>query len=187
MYKFSFMKKHTIIQNAALAMVITLLCGIVYVSVQQSYRMSANDPQLQFARDLSLHQSARQNAFFNDTVDIANSLAVFSVFYDRNGQPVKGSGFLDGKLPQLPPGVFDFANRKGEDAVTWQLRHGVRAAMVIERVSTPDAGFVAVGRSLKEVEIRESNLGKIVFLGWLACMGILVLNLVWQGYSNANR
>jgi len=36
-----------------LAIVIKLLCGLVYVAVQQEVRLSANDPQIGMAEDLA--------------------------------------------------------------------------------------------------------------------------------------
>ena len=36
----------------AALMIVTVLCGLIYVTVQQSHRTVANDPQLQIALDL---------------------------------------------------------------------------------------------------------------------------------------
>jgi hypothetical protein len=44
--------KNSITHLAAIA-IVTILCGLIYVSVQQSHRSVANDPQLQIARDIS--------------------------------------------------------------------------------------------------------------------------------------
>ena len=47
--------------------------------------------------------------------------------------------------------------------------------MVTRWNATSSSGFVLAARSLREVEIRESQLGEILLLGWLAFMvGILV-------------
>jgi hypothetical protein len=44
--------------------------------------------------------------------------------------------------------------------------------MVIESVKSSSIGFVAVGRSLKEVEKRESTLVTMVLVAWLVCVGV---------------
>jgi len=46
------MKKSNFISHFAALMIITVLCGLIYVTVQQSHRTGANDPQLQIALDL---------------------------------------------------------------------------------------------------------------------------------------
>jgi hypothetical protein len=45
-----------------LAIAITLLCGLVYVAVQQEVRLSANDPQIGMAEDLAAALSHGSNA-----------------------------------------------------------------------------------------------------------------------------
>ncbi len=39
-----------------LAAAITVVCGVIYVAVQQDIRMAANDPQIQMASVFSLFQ-----------------------------------------------------------------------------------------------------------------------------------
>ena len=85
-------------------------------------------------------------------------------------------------LPQPPAGVLDFAATNQENVITWQPRQDVRMAMVYEKVNSPTVGFVAAGRSLKEVEIREANLVKMVAITWTACMAVLLVHLLLQSY-----
>lgn len=163
--------------------VLTVILLLVYAAVQQSYRTGANDPQLQIARDISLYLKEGKtidHIFPVDSIDISKSPGVFAVLYDNNAAPIKSSGFLNGNIPQLPAGVFDFVKSHGEDAITWQPQPGVRMAMVIASVQSPHVAFVAVGRSLKEVEIRESNLLSMLFVGWLICVGIIIVNAFIQ-------
>ena len=119
-----------------------------------------------------------------DTIDIAQSLSTFVALYDANGKPLRSSGYLDGKMPELPAGVFDFAKSHGEHQVTWQPRSGVRMAMVIISSNSSPVGFVAAGRSLQEVEVREHNLVTMVFLGWIICVGLVLLHAGLQFYRN---
>jgi sensor histidine kinase regulating citrate/malate metabolism len=162
--------------------IITVIFGAIYATVQQSYRAAANDPQIQIARDINarIHQGKPVESFLTDTIDIAHSLSTFAALYEANGKPIRSSGYLDRKMPELPAGVFDFAKTQGEHEITWQPRSGVRMAMVIISSNFSPVGFVAAGRSLQEVEVREHNFITMVFLGWLVCFGLTLLHAVLQ-------
>ncbi len=150
-----------------LAVVITLLCGLVYVLFQQNYRISANDPQVQFSSDIaeSLNQGNPAEMIIPATnVDMQKSLAVFIMVFNKEGKVVLSTGQLAGKIPEVPKGVFDFTNKNGQDRVTWQPQKGVRIAAVVMPYKD---GYVLVGRSLKEVEKRIGMLGFQVFLAWV--------------------
>jgi hypothetical protein len=169
--------------------IITLALIILYACVQQTYRTGANDPQIQIAQDIATRLSAGRSVdhyFTGDTLDISSSLSVFAALYNSAGQPVMATGYLNGKMPQLPSGVFGFANQWGENRISWQPQQGVRIAMVIQKVSSSDIGFVGVGRSLKEVEIRENNLGRMILIGWLICIGILIVN-TWVQFKHERK
>ena len=184
------MKNIGIAPHFAALIVITVLCGLIYAAVQQTYRSSANDPQIQIALDI---KNAIENNhplgkwLADDSVEISQSLSVFKTLYNKNGEPVQSSGFLNGHLPQLPPGVFDFTNTHHENVVTWQPQDGVRMAMVMEAVNSPQIGFVAAGRSLREIEKRESNLRTMVVVAWLICAGTIVLHFLLTWFSQKNQ
>src|SRR6476620_10838884 len=91
--------------------IITVIFGVIYATVQQSYRTAANDPQIQIARDINarIHQGKPVESFLADTIDIAHSLSTFAALYEANGKPIRSSGYLDRKMPELPAGVFDVA------------------------------------------------------------------------------
>ena len=181
------MKKNYFITHFAIFMIVTVLCGLIYVSVQQSHRSGGNDPQLQIARDMKdAIETNRSTARWmtGDTLDISNSLSVFKTIYDKSGEPLHSTGFLDGRPPRLPKGVFDFANHHKEDVRTWQPRDRVRLAIVVECVRSPSVGFVAVGRSLKEVEERESTLVTMVVVAWLVCVGVIILHFLLSHFTN---
>lgn len=150
-----------------LTIVITGLCGLFYLIVQQTYRVSANDPQLQFSYDIasSLNNGTPPQAIIPPTkVDMAKSLAVFIMIFDTNERLLLSTGEIAGKVPEVPTGVFDFVKRNGEDRITWQPQKGVRNAIVVTKYKD---GYILVGRSLKEVEKREDMLLKQVMIGWL--------------------
>ena len=49
---------------------------------------------------------------------------------------------------------------------------------VVNASSGVNMGFIAVGRSLREVEIRENSLGEMVAIGWLATL-VAVFAAIW--------
>jgi len=179
------MKRTSILTHLAAAIIITGIMMCMYATVQQAHRSAANDPQMQLARDISARLVANKTLnqlLPDDTIDIGTSLGTFVTLYNANGEPVGSTGMLDGKFPQLPKGVFDFAKANMENSVTWQPRASVRMAMVIESVPSPQVGFVAVGRSLQEVETRESNLVKMIFITWIICMGGIAVHWALQNW-----
>ena len=149
---------------------ITLFCGLISVTVQQSYRMDANDPQIQMAEDTARALESGQPAGSlvpSDKIDIAQSLAPYLIIFDSNSRPLASNALLHNQIPTIPAGIFDYTRKNGEDRVSWQPEPGVRSATVIVPVSGGQGGFVLAGRSLREVEIRESNLTHQVEVGWL--------------------
>ncbi|MEO8713102.1 MAG: hypothetical protein ABI405_13305 [Parafilimonas sp.] len=179
------MNRISFITHFAAAIIITIVLLLIYASVQQSYRTAANDPQLQIARDISNalnEDKSIKNLLPADTIDIAESLGLFTEIFDRNGKPIQSTGLLNGSAPQPPQGIFNFTKANDEDILTWQPQKDVRMAMVFEKVNSPYVGFVAAGRSLKETEVRESNLIKMIGIAWIACMGVLLLHFLVQVY-----
>lgn len=157
-----------------LAAAIAVLCLLTYVAVQQSHRSSADDPQIQLAEDAvrALESGATAASVLpTANVEIERGLGPFVIVYDGQGQPIAGSGTLHGHLPVPPQGVFDFVRTNGEERVTWQPEREVRIASVVRRSTTPSAGFVLAGRSLREVEARESNLVRMCGLALVAALG----------------
>jgi len=180
------MKKFSLLSYVMVLTIITLIFGATYATVQQTYRTAANDPQIQIARDINarLQQGKSVETFLADTIDIDRSLSTFVTLCDADGKPVRSSGDLDGHMPELPAGVFEFAKSHGEHRVTWQPRTGVRMAMVIISSNSSPIGFVAAGRSLQEVEIRERDLVMMIFLGWIVCVVVILLHALLQFYRD---
>jgi hypothetical protein len=163
----------------AYAAIITLLCGIVYIVVQQNYRLSANDPQVQLARDAAnaIDKGADPKSLISSgpAIEISQSFSPFLVIYDAAGNIVAGSATLNGKALKIPQGVITYIQKNGKDAASWQPQPGVRQAMV--GFSSANKAFIIVaGRSLKLTEERISLLGEQVALGWgLSLIGMLVI------------
>ncbi len=167
-----------------LAAAITVVFLTIYTAVQQNYRQSLNDPQIQMAEDAATQLSAGTKPIEiipkPDTVDIVTSLAPWFAIYNNDGVSIVSSGILDGAIPQPPQGVFEAARKSigkdtdqpNENRVTWQSAAGVRQAIVIVHYNSQnDGGFIVAGRNMREVENRIENLSIMVLLGWLATMG----------------
>ncbi len=173
-------------QYLLVAGAITVIFAVIYTAVQQTYRSGANDPQLQIVQDIEsrLHSDKSVEKYFDDTIDIAQSFTPFNALFDANGKAIRSTGYLHNSLPVLPAGVFDFAKAHNEDVLTWQPESGVRMAMVIKYVKASPVNFVASGRSLLDVEVREHNLTAIIIIGWIICIGLLLLNAVIGFFKN---
>ena len=144
------------------------LCGLVYLAVQQSLRIGANDPQIQMAEDAAsaLNGGASVDSIVPSTrVELSTSLAPFIIVFDDSGKVLASTATLHGSVPVYPPGVLDYTRQHTEDRVTWQPESGVRMASVAVHY---DKGFIVAGRSLREVEIRIGNIQNICGLALLA-------------------
>jgi hypothetical protein len=151
---------HILVAWLPIAVVSVGLCGLVYVAVQQVLRQGANDPQVQLAEDgaRALAQGGTVERVVPTTpVDVAQSLTPFLIVYDARGQALASSGLLQGRIPAMPGGVLDYARQHGQNRLTWEPQRGVRIAAVIVSYGESGGGYVLAGRSLREVERRESQ------------------------------
>jgi hypothetical protein len=161
---------------------LVIIFATIEVTGQQMLRTGANDPQIQFAEDISvaLQNGTEPKLIIPDEtaqVDMAGSLTTYVLIYDNDGNVMAGNGRVNGGLPTPPKGVFDVARSLGQNRITWQPMPGVRSAIVIKHVPGDHPGFVLVGRSLREVEIRERALLIQTLLGLGASL------IVWIGWS----
>ena len=153
---------------------------LVSVSVQQNYRQSANDPQIQIAEDAA---SALQNGATPQsvvpiqTVDVSASLAPFLIITDANGTVLASTAKLNEKIPMPPSGTL--AAAKNENRFTWQPQDGVRLATVVRYYTGTNPGYVIAGRNLREVEIRESQLEDIALLDLIGLLAGTFLVIYW--------
>jgi hypothetical protein len=165
--------KRILRQWLPLAIVITAFSGLVYLAVQQVLRQDANDPQIQMAEDAAAALARGEtvaSVLPAGQVDVAQSLAPFVIVFDDAGTPVASSGQLHGQTPVIPAGVFDYVRQHGEDRITWQPEPGVRIASVIVGYTGTSSGFVLAGRSLREVEKRESQAQTEAGLAWIVTL-----------------
>jgi len=165
------------------AVIVTLVCGLMYAVLRQNYRVSADDQLVQISQDLSSAMAAGEppQDLGNPTFDLGQNLSPFVAVYDSSGKALAYTAVLDGKAPELPSGAFSTAKKKGEDRFTWQPKSGVRIAAVVTYFGSDankNSGFVLAGRSLKEVERSETNLAYTVSIGWALILVVSFL-LLW--------
>ncbi len=161
-----------------IAIVTAGLCVLVYLTVQQSLRMGANDPQIQMAEDSASRLSTGasvESVVPSTKVELADSLAPFVIIFDQSGKILASSATLHGSVPAYPAGIIDFVRKNGQDRVTWQPEAGVRMATVVVPYKN---GFVMAGRSLTEVEKRESQVESLCGLAMLAIWAATLIVIV---------
>ena len=161
-----------------IAAAVVAMTGLVYVTVQQSLRSGANDPQIQIAGDFAaqLGGGADPVALLGTSkVDLATSLSPYAIVFDDAGHPVASTGILGGAVPVPPAGVLRAA-RDHRNVLTWQPASGVRSAIVVEPFHVgARSGVVLVGRSLTEVEKRENFLFWMVAAALAGGLGVTAL------------
>lgn len=176
MVRGSFFGRPLIYHTVSLALVLSFLGGGAALVIDQMMRSGANQPQIDmvnwYAGELGAGV-APEDEIPPGYVDLESSLQPFVIFYDDQGRPVKGTGYLDQALPAPPSGVFDFVREHGSEKVTWEPRHGVRLASVIQRVNGNNAGFLLAGRSLRLVEEEKDILWKMALGVWIVVMLLL--------------
>jgi hypothetical protein len=169
----------------------TFVCGLVYVSIQQDLRQSANDPQIQMAEDQAeiFKSGSSFNNPFNPTINMAKSLAPFIMSFDRNAKLVNTSGLLNESKVVPPQGVFKDVKVGEDKKFTWQPFPGVRiAAVLVYYFNGEDhSGFVLAGRNLRETEKREDNLMFQVGISWVVMIIAGFLLIAIREFSKGKR
>jgi hypothetical protein len=122
-------------------------------------------------------------------IDIVQSLDPFIIIYDAQGRPAAATGLLHNQIPSVPAGVLQSALNRQEDRVTWQPEPGLRIALVVRpfvnaKTGQP-GGFVAVGRSLWETELKEDFLAQNMALIWLFSLLLYLIYLFAPKYDRS--
>jgi len=169
--------KGALVLWAWFVIVTTVIVLFIYVVAQQELRMSANDPQVQIAEDDAADAASSSDPQISapsPMVDMTKSLDPFVIFFDADGIPTASSAQLGGMTPVIPQGVFEYARANDEDRFTWEPQNGVRIAAVVVKIGNGAVGqgFVLAGRSLREVENREAQVG-LITLSTYGCLLIL--------------
>ncbi len=153
--------------------ILIVIFGTIYVVTQQVQRSDANYPQVQMAEDAATQINNSHDAHAASLltpVNMNTSLAPFTIVYDKKGNVVSGSGYLNNKVPKASLSMLEAS--KGEDysAVTWEPQKNVRIAAVT--VAAKDY-YVLSGRSLTEVEKNETQTFKLAFIGGIVALMLL--------------
>ena len=185
MLRDAFARPALIFNAFVLAGLATVLALALYAIPQQVLRLGANDPQVALAGDLAvkLEQGvAAAEAVPAGAVDMGRSLSPFVIAYDDQGHPLSSQAQLDGAIPIPPKGVFDFVRQHGEDRLAWIPSRGVRIAAVVQRVNGAHPGFVLAGRSLREEEARQKQVGQMAKLAWIAMLALIFVGTTAFGW-----
>lgn len=155
---------------------VTLFSSIVFVTVMQSLRLSANDPQVQISGDIlsSLSQGADPKQLSPTTVDMASTTNPFVIIYDNNEKALGSTVTLDKKTPVAPKAAFEKTKKYNENRFTWEPKDGLRQAVVMVKYKD---GYVLVGRSLGEVDSRIKMIMRVVGIAWV--IGIAATTLAF--------
>jgi len=157
--------------------------------VQQTYRQSANDPQIHMAEDVAqqLDRGADPASLISGKVDIASSLAPFVIIYDQQANVLASSGELNGATPRAPGGVLMASVDMTSNRITWQPEQHTRiAAVVVSAVNHHQ--FVLAGRSLRETENRVNSLMQIIVAGWMLTLALtLITTLILGKWRNVSK
>ncbi|MEN9912853.1 MAG: hypothetical protein RLY66_261 [Candidatus Parcubacteria bacterium] len=151
--------------------------GTGYAVAQQIIRQSADDPQIQIARDAA-HELGQDKSYVIPSdylkVDMDVSLAPFTIVFDDTGETQSTTGYLDGRTPAPPLSIFDRVREEGEYRFSWEPAPGVRVAAVMVRFDENYSGFVLAGKSLQEAEVRIGDIGTLIIAAW-AVLGVILL------------
>lgn len=170
-----------------IAIAVTGLSFVAFGTVQQIYRQSLNDPQVQIAEDaaFALENGAQPTWLFASStrIDIASSLRPFTVIYDKDLNPLVSTGEIDGEPPMPPQGVFEHAKSEkrglGENRVSWQPKEDVRFAIVVVHVEKTD-GYVLAGRNMRETEDRIWQIQSLIGAAWISILAATLI-ATWLG------
>ncbi len=158
------------------AFVATVALAAVYGGLQQLNRSAADDAGLRISTEAA-STGTIPPAGVADRVDLATSLMPFVIEYGADAAPIRGTGYLDGRLARIPAGVIESTRAHGSDRVTWEPRPGLRFAAVA--LAAGDRVVVAA-QSLKPTEDRIDRLGLLLALGWLGTMAVLAVGATLQ-------
>ena len=162
---------------------VSLFSLMVYGVSQQMLRLGANDVPLKLSVDAINELKAgipAKSLRLPEKVEISQSLSPWLIILDQNKKVLATSATLDGTVPTIPQGIFDWVAQSGQDRVTWQPRVGVREAIVIDKYSFGNtSGFVVSGISLKEVESRIDKIGFDVLVGWAVINLFTITSLIF--------
>lgn len=169
------MKKY--LKPIAAFALITILFGTLYVLVLQQNRLQANDNPMNIATEAAAVLAGGVTIPENQIsrLNVLTTTNPFYMIYDQKGKPIAGSGYIDGKLAELPTGVIQHAEAGKPHAVTWAPVKDKKFATVTVKGSK---FYVTSGQSLANVERRADTLRKWWALGYVLTLLTLLATLL---------
>ena len=90
---------------------ITVICLLIYLSGQQSYRNSANEQQIQIAEKIKSELNNGKSVSVvipEEKHEISQmTLSPFIILYNENKEPIASDALLNGLPPHIPAGVLE--------------------------------------------------------------------------------
>ncbi len=159
--------------------VVTIVFGTIYAVMQQQNRQQANDMPTMIATEAAtqLSNGLSLTGLAVGKVDVRTSLMPFLTVYDKQGKVVAGSGWLSGKVAQLPAGVVQHATLGKNHYVTWSPAAGLRFATAT--VAT-EKYYVVGAQSLRSTEHRIDQLGWLVLYGYIIALAAVAWAYVFS-------
>lgn len=152
----------------AAALIVTIVFGSVYLTLQHIGRQAVNDAPAAAAA-VQVQQIGSDPAT-GPRLELTKDSGIFIMVYGEDNKPVFSTVTLHGEVPNLPVGVLDTTRIAGTDAVTWQPEPGLRMAVVTRQA----AGRVVVaGQSLIPFENTDKWTQLALTAGWLTSMLVL--------------
>lgn len=157
---------------------------LVYLTMQQMERQAMNDPQITMADTLGVALARNESDVASlipaRRVHIQTELSPWVEIYDRDFNPILGNGYYLNALAKVPKGVLQQPGAGISNKVTWQPAPGVRQALVVYTIPRADGTvYVVSGRSMREGELRISQIGMLVALGTVVIMiGVLAADIL---------
>jgi hypothetical protein len=197
MLRDTFARPAIVFNALVLSVLATGLALALYAIPQHVLRSGADDPQIALAGDLTakLEQGVSPaNAVPPASVDMATSLSPFVIVYDDQGHPLASQAQLNGAIPILPNGVFNYVREHGEERLSWQpvlgKERGVRIAAIVQRVEPANGaagGFVLAGRNMREIEGRIRDVSQMAGLTWLGMLAVILFGSAVFAWSTRQQ
>jgi hypothetical protein len=148
--------------------IITLIFGSVYVTLQQFGRHSANAAPAAAAAAQIQQMGSGPTA--EPRLELTADSGIFVMVFGEDNKPAASTVILHGELPVIPAGVLETARTFGSDTVTWQPEPGLRMAVVARQAP---GGVVVAGQSLTPFEDSDRMSQLFLAAGWAGSMVVL--------------
>jgi len=158
----------------AAALIVTIVFGSVYLTLQHIGRQGVNDAPA--AAAAAQVQNIGSEPISGPRLELTKDSGLFVIVYGEDNKPVSTTVTLHGEVPDLPVGVLDTTRTAGTDAVTWQPEPGLRMAVVARQVS---GKVVVAGQSLTPFENTDKEAQLVLTAAWLT--SVVVPALAYAG------